>query len=86
MKLEHALAIVHSVIGDAIALGCRRISYGRTALEPKAGLGAMPERMWLWVRHRRQPVNVLLRRVLGAVPHGEAPDRSPFKKDAGPGA
>lgn len=37
-------------------------------------------------RHRSQPVNVLLRRVLRAVPHGEAPDRSPFKKDAGPGA
>ena len=73
------LALLHAVIGEGIALGCRRISFGRTALEPKAGLGARPERMWLWARHRNPVMNVLIRRLLRAVPHGEAPERSPFK-------
>jgi hypothetical protein len=73
------LALLHAVIGEAIALGCRRISFGRTALEPKAGLGARPQRMWLWARHRNPVMNVLIRRLLRAVPHGEAPERNPFK-------
>jgi hypothetical protein len=73
------LALLHSVIDEAIRLGCRRISFGRTALEPKAGLGARPERLWLWTRHRVPTMNVLLRRLLRVVPHGEAPDRNPFK-------
>ncbi|PYM21594.1 MAG: GNAT family N-acetyltransferase [Candidatus Rokuibacteriota bacterium] len=73
------LGLLHAVIGEAIALGCRRISFGRTALEPKAGLGARPERMWLWARHRNPVMNVLVRRLLRAVPHGEAPERQPFK-------
>jgi len=73
------LALLHSVIGEAIALRCRRVSFGRTALEPKAGLGARPERLWLWARHRNPAMNLLIRNLLRAVPHGEAPDRSPFK-------
>jgi Acetyltransferase (GNAT) domain len=73
------LALLHSVIGEAIALRCRRVSFGRTALEPKAGLGARPERLWLWARHRNPAMNLLVRKLLRAVPHGQAPDRNPFK-------
>ena len=76
------LALLHAVIGEAIALGCRRVSFGRTALEPKAGLGARPERTWLWARHRNPVMNALIRKLLAAVPHDEAPDRSPFKTSA----
>ena len=76
------LGLLHAVIGEAIALGCRRISFGRTALEPKAGLGARPERTWLWARHRNPVMNALIRNLLRAVPHGEAPGRSPFKSSA----
>jgi hypothetical protein len=74
------LALLHSVIGEAIAMRCRRISFGRTALEPKAGLGARPERLWLWARHRNPAMNLLVRNLLRAVPHGQAPDRNPFKR------
>src|SRR5207248_2763262 len=73
------LALLHSVVADAIDMGCRRVSFGRTALEPKAGLGARPERLWLWARHRNPALNVLIRNLLRAVPHGEAPERNPFK-------
>jgi hypothetical protein len=73
------LRLLHATIADAIAWRCTRLSLGRTALEPKAGLGAKPEPMAVWVRHRVPPLNWLLRGLLGAVPHEEAPERSPFK-------
>jgi len=73
------LRLLHATIDDAIAWRCARLSLGRTALEPKAGLGAMPEPMTVWLRHRVPAVNWLLRGLLGAVPHAEAPERNPFK-------
>ena len=80
------LALLHSVVAEAIDMGCRRVSFGRTALEPKAGLGARPERLWLWARHRNPALNVLIRNLLRAVPHGEAPERNPFKNVPAPRA
>jgi hypothetical protein len=71
--------LLQTTIADAIAWRCKRLSLGRTALEPKANLGARPEPMTVWVRHRLPPMNWLLRGLLGAVPHSEAPERSPFK-------
>lgn len=73
------LRLLHATIADAIAWRCTRLSLGRTALEPKAGLGAKPEPMAVWVRHRVPALNWLLRGLLEAVPHAEAPERSPFK-------
>jgi hypothetical protein len=78
------LQMLHATIADAIHWRCRRLSLGRTALEPKAGLGAKPEPMSVWVRYRVPAFNWLLRGVLGAVPHVEAPERNPFK-EAGSG-
>jgi hypothetical protein len=73
------LRLLHATIADAIAWRCTRLSLGRTALEPKAGLGARPEPMSVWVRHRVPALNWMLRGLLGAVPHAEAPERNPFK-------
>jgi hypothetical protein len=73
------LRLLHATIGDAITWGCQRLSLGRTALEPKAALGAKPEPMTVWLRHRVPALNWLMRGVLGAVPHDEAPERNPFK-------
>ena len=81
------LALLQATVADAIHWRCRRLSLGRTALEPKAGLGAKPEAMAVWVRHRVPTVNWLMRGLLGAVPHAEAPERNPFKVvAAAPGA
>jgi hypothetical protein len=74
------LRLLHTTIADAIDWGCKRLSLGRTALEPKAGLGAQPERMSVWLRHRIPALNWLLRGMINAVPHNEAPERSPFKE------
>jgi hypothetical protein len=73
------LRLLHATIGDAIDWRCKRLSLGRTALEPKAGLGAKPEPMSIWIRHRVPAFNWMLRGLLGAVPHDEPPSRNPFK-------
>lgn len=73
------LRLLHSTIGHAIDWGCQRLSLGRTALEPKAALGAKPEPMSVWLRHRVPAMNWLLRAMLNGVSHEEAPERNPFK-------
>lgn len=73
------LRLLQAVVSDAIGLGCRRLSLGRTALEPKARLGARPVPMRVWIRHRIPALNVAVRGLLRAVPHDAAPDRNPFK-------
>ena len=73
------LRLLHSTVEHAIALGCRRLSLGRTALEPKSRLGAKPVPLHLWTRHRVPALNWLLRAILQSVPHDEAPERNPFK-------
>lgn len=73
------LRLLQAVVGDAIGLGCRRLSLGRTALEPKARLGARPAPMSVWIRHRVPALNVAVRGLLRVVPHDEAPERNPFK-------
>jgi len=73
------LRLLHATVGDAIGWGCTRLSIGRTALEPKAALGAKPEKMSVWMRHRIPALNWVLRGVLGAITHEEAPERNPFK-------
>lgn len=71
--------LLYSVVGHAISLGCRRLSLGRTALEPKARLGARPQPMRVLVRHRIPALNMLVRALLRSVDHDEAPERNPFK-------
>ena len=71
--------LLQTVIEDAIALGCERLSLGRTALEPKARLGARPEPMSVWIRHRIQALNLVVRGLLQSVSHEDAPERNPFK-------
>lgn len=76
------LRLLHASIADAVALGCRQLSLGRTALEPKARLGALPQPITVWVRHRQPVINMFVRNLLGIIKHEEAPERSPFKKSA----
>lgn len=73
------LRLLHATIADAILWGCKSLSLGRTALEPKAALGAKPEPMSVWLRHRVPAMNWIIRGMLGAVTHDQAPERNPFK-------
>lgn len=76
------LRLLHAGIADAISMGCKEISYGRTALEPKAALGAKPQPFGILVRHRQPVLNKMMKRLLTGIEHEEAPERSPFKKAA----
>jgi len=76
------LRMLHASVEQSIRFGCKRVSFGRTALEPKARLGCKPEPMFVWARHRHPVMNQLLRPLLGFIQHAEAPDVDPFKKTA----
>lgn len=77
------LRLLHASIADAIGLRAPALSFGRTALEPKARLGAKPQEMQVWLRHRQPVLNQIVRRLVGLAHHAEAPDTHPFKKAAG---
>lgn len=72
------LRLLQATIENALQFGCRRLSLGRTALEPKARLGAQPQPIELWLRHRIPALNMLVKGLVGHVHHDEAPDRNPF--------
>jgi hypothetical protein len=71
--------LLYAAIEAGLALGCRRISFGRTALEPKSRLGAKPVRLRCWIRHRVPVLNVALRRWLQEIPHQQAPEHDAMK-------
>ena len=72
--------LLQAVIDHAISLGCTRLSLGRTALEPKARLGARPDPMRVWIRHRIPMLNLVVRGLLHTIDdHEEPPERNPFK-------
>ena len=73
------LRLLQATIEDGITLGCTKLSLGRTALEPKSRLGAKPEKAHLWLRHRLPAMNLLVKGIVGHIPHAEAPERNPFK-------
>jgi hypothetical protein len=72
--------LLQAVIGHAISLGCTRLSLGRTALEPKARLGARRDPMRIWIRHRIPMLNLIVHGLLHTIDdHEEPPERNPFK-------
>ena len=76
------LRLLQCVIEDAITLRVRSISFGRTALEPKARLGAEPQGLRCFVKHRIEPMNVFVRGLIEVMPEPElAPERHPFKTE-----
>jgi hypothetical protein len=80
---EHAplyLRLLYALVEDAIAMGATRVSLGRTALQPKAKLGAKPEPMFCLLRHRIQAMNLVVASLLRTLPDPEEPpERNPFK-------
>ncbi|GAB2889034.1 hypothetical protein GCM10027046_16860 [Uliginosibacterium flavum] len=83
-ELPIYLRLLHAGIADALTLGCKRASFGRTALEPKAALGAKAQDFSILLRHRQPVLNLLIKRLLLGIEHDEAPERNPFKKSTAP--
>lgn len=79
-ELPLYLRLLQAVVERAIEWGCRRISFGGTALEPKARLGAQPQKRQVWARHRLAPLNVMVSPFLASLSPQQPPDRNPFKQ------
>lgn len=82
LSLPIYLRLLHAAIDQSICMGARSLSLGRTALEPKAALGAQPERTVVYARHRQPLLNKLLRGLLAHVEHEQPPERNPFGQRA----
>ena len=74
------LRLLHASLAQAIEFGgCRRVSFGRTALEPKARMGCVPEPTYIWARHRHPMLNQIVQPLLKLIEHDVAPEFTPFK-------
>lgn len=74
------LRLLQQTIEDAIALGAAWLSLGRTALQPKAQLGARPVAIRCHLRHRLPALNAVVRACLNFMPEpAQAPERNAFK-------
>jgi predicted N-acyltransferase len=73
------LRLLHASLAQALEFGCRRVSFGRTALEPKARMGCAPEPTSIWARHRHPMLNKIVQPLLTLIEAEEAPEFTPFK-------
>lgn len=74
------MSLVYSGVEQAIEMGASRIILGRTALGPKAQIGATPQAMYGYLRHRSPALNLAVPSVLTLLPAPERPpERHPFK-------
>lgn len=71
--------LLHAVIEAGLAFRSQRIQFGRTALDAKARLGALPVPQQVWCRHRHGALNLVIRELFNLVEPAEAPERNPFK-------
>jgi predicted N-acyltransferase len=73
-------ALVYSGVAQAIEMRASHIILGRTALSPKAQIGAQPQPMHGYLRHRSPFLNLAVPSVLALLPAPErSPERHPFK-------
>ncbi len=80
-ELPLYLRLLHSAVEVGLEQRCRTVVLGRTALEPKARMGAKPVDTFMWVRHRVPVVNALTKGLVELVKHDAAPQIDPFKRD-----
>jgi hypothetical protein len=78
-KIPVYFRLMQTVIEVAIDNNCNKISFGRSALEPKANLGAKPVETYVWARHNVSSVNFFLRKFFRNVPFDDAPERNVLK-------
>jgi hypothetical protein len=75
------VSLVYAGVAQAIEMRASRLVLGRTALGPKAQIGAKPQAMYGYLRHRSSVLNLAVPSILAVLPAPkQAPDRHPFKK------
>lgn len=74
------LGLVFAAVGQAIEMRAEQISLGRTALGPKAQMGAKAQAMYGYLRLRNPALNLAVPSILALLPTpAEPPERHPFK-------
>ena len=74
------LNILYDLVEDAIEAGVHRLDFARTALEIKSSVGAIPEEMTCFFKHRNNLSSKLIQLVFDSFnPKEEWQPRSPFK-------
>ncbi len=75
------VSLVYAGVAQAIEMRALRVVLGRTALGPKAQIGAKAQAMYGYLRHRSSVLNLAVPSILAVLPAPkQAPDRHPFKK------
>jgi len=75
------LNVLLQLAEKAITKHKKRVVYGRTAMEIKSSVGALPHTMYLYVKHRSPVVNFIIRQAVRYLARGEQWTlRSPFKE------
>ena len=72
------LRLLHAVVEEALRAGRHFVSFGRTALDPKARLGAEPVPLSVWVRHQQPSLHTAIERWLPTALFEKVPTRRPF--------
>jgi hypothetical protein len=70
--------LLHAVVEEALRMGCKRVSFGRTALDPKARLGAEPIPLSVWARHQQPSLHEAIASWLPDCLFERVPTRRPF--------
>lgn len=74
------LNMLYDMIGCGIHQGFKRINFGRTALEIKSSVGALPEQLYGWMQHQNKLINHFLEFFFKLLePESTWIERNPFK-------
>lgn len=83
-KLNKSYAIYSRILYDyvqvALSKNLNQINFGRTASEIKSTLGAIPEELTCYVRHKKSVANFIVKPFLSKVKPKPFEQRLPFKK------
>jgi hypothetical protein len=82
-NVEHGVYqnALYDFVADAIARRARRLHMGRTALEIKSSIGAVPRPMTCYMRHANPLGNRLIAPLVAQIVPDEWTPRSPFKDE-----
>lgn len=77
------ISLIYASIAQVIEMRAARFVMGRTALGPKAQIGATAQATYGYLRHRSPALNLAVPSILAVLPApAQAPERHPFKKIA----
>lgn len=74
------LNMLYDMISHSINKGFKQIIFARTALEIKSSVGAIPEKMYGFIKHHNSFLNLFISRLFGYLePEMAWKERNPFK-------